>query len=515
MYLPLSTVRKSNYPFNIFLSCHHFRYFFAITLFFSFTSESSLESDSTNGTTACTKCGVILQENVIVSEINFQENASGTASVVGQFVPSSGPKALSSAGRGMPMGHSRASREITLQMAKRRILGIASQLNVPQVVSEAAHNIYHLAAQVNFTSGRRQNTVYAACLYVSCRRHKTSHMLVDFAQFMNASVFVLGGAVLKLSQVLNMKLPIIDPSLYMHRFAADMELGSQAFPVANTAIRLLAHMRRDWMHTGRRPSGICGACLLLAARMHNFARTPKEVAQVVRIGEGVLRQRLGEFSNSSSAGLTVAAVEELSILDDPTQMIAEGASLAPPSFQRLQIRSEKIRRLRQLLEKTPDLATLLAPQSGVDPAVMNVNDRSDASLEEIVKQIDRALRASPVLDEIYNDLEMASTQGDVALLESKAPAQASESENQSSSSTSLVEKDSSSTFQITLLCKRKSATLVLQVESILLSFVFLPCLIILRNLFALIFSSFVLFFSFLQVLRWLLRSLVSLPVQLY
>jgi len=37
-----------------------------------------------------------------------------------------------------------------------------------------------------------------------------------------------------------------------------------------TQVRLVGRMSRDWLQTGRRPAVICGACLLIAARMHGF-----------------------------------------------------------------------------------------------------------------------------------------------------------------------------------------------------------------------------------------------------
>ena len=46
--------------------------------------------------------------------------------------------------------------------------------------------------------------------------------------------------------------------------------------VANTALRMVASMKRDWMQTGRRPSGICGAALFVAAHIHGTA--PNEAA---------------------------------------------------------------------------------------------------------------------------------------------------------------------------------------------------------------------------------------------
>ena len=50
-----------------------------------------------------------------------------------------------------------------------------------------------------------------------------------------------------------------DPCLYIPRFAHALEFGDKTHEVSMTAMRLVQRMKRDWMHTGRRPSGLCGA----------------------------------------------------------------------------------------------------------------------------------------------------------------------------------------------------------------------------------------------------------------
>jgi transcription initiation factor TFIIIB Brf1 subunit/transcription initiation factor TFIIB len=60
----------------------------------------------------------------------------------------------------------------------------------------------------------------------------------------------------------------VDPSLYLHRFANRLGVSDKFHAVTNTALRLVASMKRDWMQTGRRPSGICGAALFIAAHIH-------------------------------------------------------------------------------------------------------------------------------------------------------------------------------------------------------------------------------------------------------
>ena len=123
---------------------------------------------------------------------------------------------------------------------------------------------------------------------------------------MQVNVFVLGMTYLRLVQTLNIKLPLVDPAHYIHRFAALLEFGDETGKVATDAVRLVQRFNRDWMTAGRRPAGICGACILLAARMNNFRRSVQEVVQVVKIADVTLKKRLDEFKKTSSGNLTVA-----------------------------------------------------------------------------------------------------------------------------------------------------------------------------------------------------------------
>jgi transcription factor IIIB 90 kDa subunit len=119
------------------------------------------------------------------------------------------------------------------------------------------------------------------------------------------NVFELGHTYLQLVHTLNLRLPLVDPSHYISRFSALLEFGDDTHRVAHDAVRLVQRFDRDWMTKGRRPAGICGAALLLAARMNNFRRSIEEVVQVVKIADTTLKKRLEEFSRTSSAGLTV------------------------------------------------------------------------------------------------------------------------------------------------------------------------------------------------------------------
>ena len=72
----------------------------------------------------------------------------------------------------------------------------------------------------------------------------------------------------------------MDPCLYVMRFAHRLEFGEKTHDVSMTALRLVSRMKKDWIHFGRRPSGLCGAALLIASRLHCFNRTVADVIKV-------------------------------------------------------------------------------------------------------------------------------------------------------------------------------------------------------------------------------------------
>lgn len=62
-------------------------------------------------------------------------------------------------------------------------------------------------------------------------------------------------------------------------------------------------MQRDWIVRGRRPLGIVAAALLLAARIHGFRRTKKDILSVIHVSDETLRARLAEFESTAASFL--------------------------------------------------------------------------------------------------------------------------------------------------------------------------------------------------------------------
>ncbi|KAK3093671.1 hypothetical protein FSP39_018726 [Pinctada imbricata] len=231
---------------------------------------TDIDTDPARGDAVCTNCGSVLEDQIIVSEIQFEEHATGASSVIGQFVSSDGTKSHS-LGISFPHGMKKESRTVTLDN---------------------------------------------------------------------------------------------DPCLYVARFAHKLEFGDKTHEVAMTALRLVSRMKRDWMHTGRRPSGLCGAALIVAARMHDFARSVNDLVRVVKVCDTTIRKRLSEFSLTASSQLTIEEFQKIDLEEEAD----------PPSFTASKLKAQKAK-LAQLEEqnKLPDLENAVTElqreiEDGLEPA---------------------------------------------------------------------------------------------------------------------------------------------------
>ncbi|XP_068456796.1 BRF1 RNA polymerase III transcription initiation factor subunit a [Clinocottus analis] len=264
-----------------------------------------IDVDAARGDAVCMSCGSVLEDNIIVSEVEFVETGGGGSSAVGQFVASGAGGTNPSFGDNHFSGVGRESRAQTLQKARLNINTLGHQLQMNKHCLDTALNFYKMALMKRLTHGRKNSHVVAACLYLVCRTEGTPHMLLDLSDILQVNVYMLGRTFLVLSRELCINAPAIDPCLYIPRFAQLLEFGEKNHDVSMTAMRLVQRMKRDWMHTGRRPSGLCGAALLVAARMYDFRRTLKEIVSVVKVCETTLRKRLTEFEDTPTSQLTI------------------------------------------------------------------------------------------------------------------------------------------------------------------------------------------------------------------
>nr|XP_020015098.1 transcription factor IIIB 90 kDa subunit isoform X4 [Castor canadensis] len=386
---------------------------------------TDIELDAARGDAVCTGCGSVLEDNIIVSEVQFVENSGGGSSAVGQFVSLDGAGKTPTLGGGFHVNLGKESRAQTLQNGRRHIHHLGSQLQLNQHCLDTAFNFFKMAVSKHLTRGRKMAHVIAACLYLVCRTEGTPHMLLDLSDLLQVNVYVLGKTFLLLARELCINAPAIDPCLYIPRFAHLLEFGEKNHEVSMTALRLLQRMKRDWMHTGRRPSGLCGAgvrstmylfredgyhlvplcspleavapALLVAARMHDFRRTVKEVISVVKVCESTLRKRLTEFEDTPTSQLTIDEFMKIDLEEE----------CDPPSYTAGQ-RKLRMKQLEQVLSKKLEEVEgeISSYQDAIEIELENSRPRAKGALASLSKDGSAEDSTSSPLEDASGDGEL-------------------------------------------------------------------------------------------------------------
>ncbi|KAL7714861.1 Transcription initiation factor IIIB chain BRF [Entamoeba marina] len=271
-----------------------------------------------DGDVICSDCGRVIDSTAnFINELHFDDSGRG------------GGKILT----GKIYGETERKRyDIERQMKAIRRVGEMLKMKTSDI--ESGERLYKVAIQRGITKGRKAAYSAGACLYIICRRERTDHLLIDFADILHVSVRKLGRTFVRFCEELKLDLPFVDPCLYLQRFAEDLGFGQRTGEVVRTAMRICQRMNRDWMHYGRRPSGICGVALYLAGRIHGEVRSLEDVVQVVRLSATTVRVRLKEFLRTPSADLTVQQLKDDKDVAAPCQ---------PPSYT-LNRMKDKIRR---------------------------------------------------------------------------------------------------------------------------------------------------------------------------
>lgn len=278
----------------------------------------------------CQTCGMVADDSNIVSEITFGESSSGAAVVHGTHVAfdQGGIRGVGGlAFRRVAGGGASEARERSLREVKSFMQQYTYQLRLGQSIGDIAFRYYKACSHANFVQGRRKQNVAAICLYAACRaenNHKI--MLLDLADLLKVDVFVLGRGykdfLNRFPEFLNGPRPIVIEDL-IYRFASKLELYHDTDKVALSAVRIAKRMQHDNITHGRRPAGICGAAVIMAARAHNYRRTVREVVYIAKVTMATIQERMDEFASVPAAQMTVKDFHD----KDPTE---GGPSHDPP-----------------------------------------------------------------------------------------------------------------------------------------------------------------------------------------
>jgi transcription factor IIIB subunit 2 len=298
-----------------------------------------------NGQLVCQYCGTVISDFVIVNDVTFGEAPSGAALVQGTTVHE-GQRYAKLGGTSFRRGRSSEEvKESVLRTGKDELTRLANSLFITNLIDKA-HHIFQLSRVHHFHLPISESA--AICLYIASRQVRGSTiLLIDFAERIRRNVFDLGASYKRFARAIGLEYdldinPVVEIEPLLYKFAKRLEFGQATRQVANDAAKILARMDRDWIVSGRQPPALCGAALILAARMNNFRRSIREVVYVVRAGDATIHKRLEEFRRTKAGRLTVTQFREYG------QRLRDQAE--PPAVYFARERDEKKKRKRQEAE---------------------------------------------------------------------------------------------------------------------------------------------------------------------
>lgn len=268
----------------------------------------------------CQSCGAVIDDSNIVADVQFGEASNGQAIAFGVTVghdqagprlggPGFGPRRAAGGGEG-------ENRIKSILEGREHITALLHRLELGQVEGQLhllAFNKFKEVLARNFCQGRSVHRVATVCVYWAIRKERnTPVMLIDIADAVKMDVFLLGKTFKKMLTLLyggdeaNYPFEPMIPEDIIRRLASRLEFYNDTEKIQSAAVRIVQRMDRDWMMLGRKPAGICGSALILAARMHNYRRTPLEVSFVAKVTTATLKLRLDEFARLETAQMRIS-----------------------------------------------------------------------------------------------------------------------------------------------------------------------------------------------------------------
>jgi len=259
-----------------------------------------IDFNFSKGKISCKFCGYLIDENISNPELQFEAKKSNQKEVRGQIIT-----------RSIPTKIEKSISPTLLKFGiRRKMTQLGNQLRICNEHIESAFQLFAFSLQNKLKSSKSLNSLSISCLYAICRKQKTPHLLIDFSDISQTRSSKIGVEFLRFLKVTRIPLPVIDPSIYIHRFISKLSLGKKSNLVTMSTLRLIARMKRNWMSTGRKPTGLCGAAIILSTRIHGIKINQKEICKIVRIGIQALRCRLYEVETTSIKGLNINQLEK-------------------------------------------------------------------------------------------------------------------------------------------------------------------------------------------------------------
>jgi transcription initiation factor TFIIB len=275
-----------------------------------------LREDENRGELVCTKCGRVVDENMIDESpewrafdaeqldrkaragapLTYTKHDMGISTEIGiglgELYKVSGKKRAQY--YRLRKWHKRLaqSKDRNLGFALNELNKLVSYMNLPKTVHEEVARLYEKAVDKGLVRGRSVESVIAALIYLVSRSHGTPRTLEEVSEASGIEKREIGRAYRYVARELDLRILPAKPSDYLARFTAKLQLSGEVQALAR---KIIMEAQKKELLPGRGPTGVAAAALYIAAVLLGEKRTQRDVADMVGVTEVTIRNRYKEI----------------------------------------------------------------------------------------------------------------------------------------------------------------------------------------------------------------------------
>ncbi len=278
-------------------------------------SNASVE-DATRGELVCTKCGLVLKEEMIDTgqewrafdteqmskrarggaPLTFTKHDKGLTTEIGKGLGElyKVPAKKRAQYYRLTKWHKRLikSKDRNLSFALSELQRIVSFLNLPRTIHERIARYYEEAVNKGLVRGRSIESVIAALTYAVSREFDSPRTLDEISEASGVEKREIGRTYRYIARELGIRILPADPTTFVPRFTSMLGLSDR---VQAKALEILKKANKHDITSGKGPTGVAAAAIYVATVLIGEKRTQREVADIVGVTEVTIRNRYKEL----------------------------------------------------------------------------------------------------------------------------------------------------------------------------------------------------------------------------
>ena len=272
--------------------------------------------DPSRGELVCTKCGLVLKEDMIDTSqewrafdseqmsrrarsgapLTFTKHDKGLTTEIGKGLGElyKVPAKKRAQYYRLTKWHKRLikSKDRNLSFALSELQRIVSFLNLPRSIHERIARYYGDAVDKGLVRGRSIESVVAALTYAVSRQFGSPRTLEEISEASGVEKREIGRTYRYIARELKVRILPADPITFVPRFCSMLGLSDK---VQAKSIEILRKAKKHDIVSGKGPTGVAAAAIYVACVLAGEKRTQREVADICGITEVTIRNRYKEI----------------------------------------------------------------------------------------------------------------------------------------------------------------------------------------------------------------------------